>query len=113
MNGLHNMTDIIARTGVSAILCAAHRSRDGVMHGHTWEVTCWWNDCPDAVTKQAELQKYLSVFDHTVLADGIAWGEKLGEAIMRGMGCVRVEVSRPLERIFAVVERTALEGANP
>jgi len=106
------MTDIRTLTGVSAILSAAHRSREGVMHGHTWEVTCWWDDCPDAVTKQAELQKYLSVFDHTVLADGIAWGEKLGEAILLGMNCARVEVSRPLERIYAVVERAALGSAE-
>ena len=93
-----------ALTGASAILSAAHRSRDGVMHGHTWEVTAWWADCPDAVEKQAALSKYLSVFDHTVLAEGVAWGEKLAEAILIGMGCEKVEVARPLERIYAVVE---------
>ena len=98
------MTEVRALTGVGAILSAAHRSRDGVLHGHTWEITCWFDDCPDAVAKQAELTKYLSVFDHAVLADGIAWGEKLGEAILLGMKCVRVEVSRPLERIYAIVE---------
>lgn len=93
-------------TGVSAILSAAHRSRDGNMHGHTWEITCWWAGCPDAVERQAALTKYLSIFDHTVLADNCAWGEKLGEAILHGLGCVKVEVSRPLERIYAVVETT-------
>lgn len=99
------MSDIRILTGVSGILSAAHRSREGIMHGHTWEVTCWWSDCPDAVAKQAELTKYLSIFDHTVLADGLAWGEKLAEAILHGMKCVKVEVSRPLERIYAVIER--------
>lgn len=100
------MPDVRTMTGVSAILSAAHRSREGVMHGHTWEVTCWWSGCPDAVVKQAELIKYLSIFDHTVLADGVAWGEKLAEAILKGMHCERVDVSRPLERIYAVAERT-------
>ncbi len=99
------MSDIRILTGVSGILSAAHRSREGIMHGHTWEVTCWWSDCPDAVEKQAELTKYLSIFDHTVLADGLAWGDKLAEAILHGMKCVKVDVSRPLERIYAVVER--------
>lgn len=94
-------------TGVGAILSAAHRSRDGNMHGHTWEVVTWWQGCPDAVEKQRELVEYLSVFDHTVLADGIAWGEKLAETILLWMDCERVEVSRPLERIYAIAERTA------
>jgi len=95
-----------ALTGVSGIISAAHRNREGVMHGHTWQITCWWDDCPDAVQKQAELRKYLSVFDHTVLvlADGLAWGESLATAILHGMKCVRVDVSRPLEGIFATVE---------
>lgn len=92
-------------TGASAILSAAHRSRDGNMHGHTWEVTCWWTGCPDAVVKQVELVKYLSVFDHSVLADGVAWAEKLGEAILLGLDCERVEVRRPLERLAAIVEK--------
>lgn len=97
-------TNLRALTGVSAILSAAHRSKEGVLHGHTWEITCWWADCPDAVQKRAELTKYLSVFDHTVLADNVAWGETLAKAILIGMGCVRVDVNRPLERIFARVE---------
>lgn len=92
-------------TGVSAIFSAAHRSRDGVLHGHTWEVTCWWSGCPDAVAKQAELQRHLSAFDHTVLPDEIAWGEDLAEMILASMDCRKVEVARPLERIFAVAER--------
>lgn len=96
--------DLRVLTGASAILCAAHRSIDGTMHGHTWEITCWWQNCPDATEKQAELVKYLSIFDHAVLADGVAWAEKLGEAIIHGLKCVRVEIRRPLERIYAIIE---------
>lgn len=94
-------------TGVSAVLSAAHRSKEGVLHGHTWEVVCWWDGCPDAVAKQAELNRYLSIFDHTVLADGIAWAEYLAQTILLGMDCVKVEVNRPLERLFAVATKEA------
>lgn len=92
-------------TGASAIFCAAHNSRNGVLHGHTWEVICWWEGSPDVVEKQQELIRYLKIFDHTVLADGIAWAEKLAETILLGMNCVKVEVSRPLERLYAMAER--------
>lgn len=92
-------------TGVSAVFSAAHRSTEGVLHGHTWQITAWWDDGPDAVQKQKELKGYLTIFDHTVLADNVAWGECLGRAILHGMECCKVEVSRPLEGIFAVVER--------
>lgn len=101
----HMPINLKVRTGVSAVLSAAHRSREGVLHGHTWEITCWWAGSPDAVAKLAELNKYLSIFDHTVLADDVAWGETLATAILIGMDCARVDVSRPLERIFASVER--------
>lgn len=102
--GEHTPTSLKVFTGVSAILSAAHRSREGVMHGHTWQVTCWWTGSPDAVEKKRELVKYLSVFDHTVLADDVAWGETLATAILYGMDCQRVDVERPLEGIFARVE---------
>lgn len=97
---------MIILTGVEAVLSTAHRSRDGVLHGHTWMVRAWWTGEPDAVQKQADLREYLAVFDHTVLADGIAWAEHLGRAILHGMECERVEVSRPLEGLYALIERT-------
>lgn len=92
-------------TGVGSILSAAHRSRDGNLHGHTWEVVCWWVNEPDATEKQKELDNYLKVFDHSVLADGIAWAESLGRAILHGMDCQKVEIKRPLERLYATVEK--------
>lgn len=60
---------------------------------------------PDATAKQRELVSYLSIFDHQVLGDEVAWGEALGKSICLGLGCVRVDVSRPLERLYAKVER--------
>lgn len=92
-------------TGAKAVLSAAHRSKEGNMHGHTWEIVCWWDNEPDAVEAQKNLQAYLKIFDHTVLADGLAWGEYLAKSILHGLECVKVEVNRPLEGLFAVVER--------
>jgi hypothetical protein len=96
-------TTLKVLTGVTSVLSAAHRSKDGQMHGHTWEVTAWWTTTPDAVAKRAELAKYLSIFDHSVLADGVSWGEALAEAVLIGLDCAKVEVRRPLEGIYAVV----------
>lgn len=93
-----------ALTGVAATFCAAHRSAEGVLHGHTWEVVAWWEGSPDAVLRQKELNQYLKIFDHTLLADGVAWGEKLAEAICVGLNCVAVDINRPLERIYARFE---------
>lgn len=92
-------------TGVSGIISAAHRSKDGNLHGHTWEVVAWWAEGPCAVERKAALTKYLSTFDHAVLADDCAWGEALATAILLGMNCEKVEVRRPLEGLFAVAER--------
>ena len=91
-------------TGAEATLSAAHRSRDGNMHGHTWIIRAWWAGEPDAMERQAELRDYLKAFDHSVLADGVAWGESLGRTVLIGLGCVKVEVMRPAEGLFAVVE---------
>lgn len=92
-----------ALTGVGAVLSAAHRNSDGELHGHTWEITAWFDEGRCAVELQQELVDYLKVFDHQVLGDEIAWGEALGKCLILGLGCAKVEVSRPLERIYAVV----------
>lgn len=90
-------------TGVGAVMSAAHRNREGALHGHTWEITAWFDAGRCAVELQQELVEHLKMFDHQVLGDEIAWGEALGKRILVGLGCVKVEVSRPLERIYAVV----------
>lgn len=101
------MTDlnaVVAFTGASAIVSAAHRDTSGNLHGHTWEVTAWWREGEDGVKLQRDLEHYLTVFDHTVLGDDVAWGEALAKSILIGLKCVRVEVRRPLERLFAMAE---------
>ena len=99
-----DMNTIRALTGASAVMSAAHNSREGVLHGHTWEVTAWWLEGRDALDLQAELQRYLRAFDHTMLGDGTAWGEALAKSILVGLQCQRVEVRRPLERLYAMAE---------
>lgn len=104
------MTDlnmVVAFTGASAIVSAAHRDTAGNLHGHTWEVTAWWREGEDGVKLQRDLEHYLKVFDHTVLGDDIAWGEALAKSILIGLKCVRVEVRRPLERLYAMAEWTS------
>jgi predicted deacylase len=53
------------------------------------------------------LRKYLSIFDHQLLGDEVACGEALARSILLGLGCVKVEVRRPLEGLFAVAEITS------
>ena len=111
--GTHGPDDVPTRTalnvltGVRGVISAAHRSREGNLHGHTWTVRAWWVDCPCAVEKQVELTNYLSIFDHTVLGDDEAWGEALAQAILWGLRCHRVEVSRDAEGLYAMAERKA------
>lgn len=95
-------------SGVSGIICAAHKSLDGVLHGHTWEITAWWqNDSymVDAEHRQAQLNEFLRHFDHTELPHELLWGELLAEHIGTHIKCDAVDVRRPLERIYARWER--------
>ena len=91
-------------TGASAIVAAAHHSKDGRLHGHTWQITAWWTGTPDAVEMQSVLRNYLSRFDHGLLPNELAWAEAFGAQILTDLGCVKVEIARPLEGIFAAVE---------
>ena len=92
-------------TGVGACLSAAHRSPDGVVHGHTWEIVAWWFAIEDATKLQSRLVECLAQWDHGMLPDALAWGESLATIIGRELNCYAVDVSRPSERIFARWER--------
>jgi 6-pyruvoyl-tetrahydropterin synthase len=94
-------------TGVGAIFCAAHRGtgeRD-VVHGHSYEVTAWFAyDGQDAERLQDKLSAFLkSHFDHTTLRDPRA--EDVARAVLQCLRAERVEVRRPLERLYAEVSR--------
>jgi 6-pyruvoyl-tetrahydropterin synthase len=92
-------------TGVSGVISAAHYSRDGVLHGHTWQVIVWWRAYGDAIVSADQrkriLTEYLSRFDHSVLPEELAWGEDLAERIGFDTHATAVDVSRPLEGIYA------------
>lgn len=98
------LTSLRVLTGVRGIVSAAHKSRDGVLHGHTWTIIAWFQGQPDAVSKQDELTKYLSIFDHQLLGPEHSWGEALAQAILIGMNCHRVQVSREAEGMYALAE---------
>jgi hypothetical protein len=91
--------------GVGAILCCSHHDQvRKQLHGHTYEVTAWFSfkESRDALCLQKTLEGALSAWDHTVLPDELASAEGLATAILGLLnGCVEVEVSRPLERLYA------------
>jgi hypothetical protein len=93
-------------TGVGAFFSAAHRDKaTESVHGHSFEVIAWWREGRSAIELQQTLSEYLGKFDHTMLPDNLAWGEALGKQIIRDLGCVKVEINRPIERLYAVTER--------
>ena len=94
-------------TGVGAVFCAAHRGQGlrDVLHGHSYEVTAWFAyDGQDAEALQDKLANFLrSHLDHTTLRDPRA--EDAARMILQCLGAERVEVRRPLERLYAEVSR--------
>jgi hypothetical protein len=96
-------------TGVGGIFCAAHRDiATGVLHGHSWEVTAWFTGRPNAVHRQEQLAAILRRLDHIELSVELSWGEDIAKRIAERFDdslCVAVEVSRPLERMYARWER--------
>lgn len=88
-------------TGAGAILCASHIGRDGQAHGHTWEITAWWTGSFDALERQAALGAWLRPYDHHLLPEGLRLAEEIAAAVGNELHCERVEVRRPLERLYA------------
>ena len=92
-------------TGVRGCISSAHYSKEGTLHGHTWSVTVWFATSeaspPDAVALAARVRNYLKQWDHTLLPDELAWGERLASRFGVDLGACRVVVSREQEGIFA------------
>jgi 6-pyruvoyl-tetrahydropterin synthase len=88
-------------TGVGGTFCASHNSPEGVLHGHSYEVRAWFRKA-DARPLQKRLQDVLAKLDHSHLAGDLVWAEEIAESIAHDLpGCVEVEISRPLERLYA------------
>jgi len=94
---------MVSLTGAGWFFCAAHR--DPVrkeLHGHSYEVMVWWpsNLKRDACELQDQLKAVLGTIDHTTLSDDLTRAEDI--AVFIGFllpGAVRVDISRPIERI--------------
>lgn len=93
-------------TGVGCILDAAHKSKDGVLHGHTWEIEAWWLwDGTGACERQAQLNNLVAAHDHGLLQPEIAWAEQMAEHVGEMLGCESVEIRRDGRRLFARWEK--------
>jgi hypothetical protein len=96
-------------TGVGAIFCAAHRGtgRRDFVHGHSYEVTAWFiYDGQDAEALQDKLSHFLrSHLDHTTLRNDMVRAEEVARMVLQCLGAERVEVRRPLERLYAEARR--------
>jgi 6-pyruvoyl-tetrahydropterin synthase len=98
---------IVKRIVVGAVFCAAHKDKfTGQLHGHTWEVEATFLAGRNASELQEELVAVLKTLDHSLLPDNLAWSEDIAEFVLQSLdGCKAVAVKRPLERIYAYVER--------
>lgn len=89
-------------TGVGFVLSVGHNSPEGVPHGHSYEVICWYRFGHDARALQRQTEAVRATLDHTVLPDELRFAENLAEHIAKELqGCIAVDVNRPLERIYA------------
>jgi 6-pyruvoyl-tetrahydropterin synthase len=90
-------------TGVGCHFSATHEAPEGGSpHGHSYEVTAWFEEGADARDLQKLLLSATERLDHSVLSKDLSSGEAIAAHIGRSLeGCVEVEVRRPLERIYA------------
>lgn len=99
------------QSAVSGHFSSAHKSKEGVLHGHTWNVLVWvqFRSGNDAEDLRAKLDEILEDWDHKFLHDEFSQGEVIALAISRSMGIainepdaiMEVVLSRPSERIYA------------
>jgi 6-pyruvoyl-tetrahydropterin synthase len=88
-------------TTVRGVLSVAHRSPEGQLHGHSYEIKAKFRHGQDARFLLARLNTVLDELDHTALDDEIRWAEELAEHIGGQLpGCLKVEANRELEGIY-------------
>jgi 6-pyruvoyl-tetrahydropterin synthase len=94
-------------TGAGWYFSASHRDPiRNELHGHSYEVMVYWPAQPprDAMVLQWTLRDVLKGFDHKTLPDTMTRAEDIAHAIGSLIdGCVRVDVSRPTERLTCTV----------
>ena len=94
-------------SGTRGVISAAHRDVfTNSLHGHTYEVVAWWEyDGISIVKKKEHLDRAVTLFDHTCLANEFSWAEDMGRMLLKELNCVRLEINRPLEGFFCLVYR--------
>lgn len=96
------MTDAKALIWAGWTFCAAHSSPSRqIAHGHSYEVRAFWSyEDQDVEALQAALIAALATIDHTTLPYHLSRAEDIAMHIGAMLpGCVRVDISRPLERL--------------
>jgi len=101
--------------GIGAVFSASHRATpDGPLHGHSYEVIVWFKAPVDGDRARREVEEVVSKLDHTdITGHGVAedLAEWLGGMILwftpqfDGIQPFRVDVNRPLERVYATWTR--------
>lgn len=91
--------------GVKEVASIAHRPLGGgVLHGHTYEITAWFEGGQDAIPLKAALRAVVGELDHREMPDELSRAEDMGAWIgARLPGCKVVDVNRPLEGFYACV----------
>ena len=94
-------------TGIGFVLSVAHNSPEGVLHGHSYDVTVWYRFGHDARALQRQVEAARAPLDHTLVSDELQLAENLAEYLGKQLpGSVAVDCNRPLERIYARWEAT-------
>ncbi len=95
--------EIERETGVGFVLSVGHKG-----HGHTYEGKAWYRFGPDAESLLRQVETVREMFDHQTLEHELELGENIAAEILRQLpGCIRVELNRNPERIYAVTRRAA------
>lgn len=95
------MSDV-TQTGVGFVISSSHRDTlKGTLHGHSYEIVCWFDRGRDAVRLQQLVISQCLHLDHAILPKELSWGEAIASEVKRLTGAAEVVVSRPLERIYA------------
>jgi 6-pyruvoyl-tetrahydropterin synthase len=92
-------------TWADAHFCAAHRSDDGRLHGHTWRVRGYWIAGRDASEHARTLGWVLRAFDHGELPAELRWAEDIASYVGERARCERVDVWREVEGFGATWTR--------
>lgn len=91
-----------ALSKAKAHICAAHRTDEGAMHGHTWTVwASWIYDGESIIERKLILERVCRTLDHKVLPEELRRAEDMAGHIGDLVGAVKVEISRDVEGFAA------------